>query len=401
MDDLTDVIPSGVLVFDDRGIILSVNRTLAEMLRYQPGDLEGKNIDIILSLASRIFYNTHFFPLIRLQSRADEIFLTLVTSDKQHLAVLSNAVRRLRDGNHENIVVFMPLLQRQKYEEEILQAKRDAENALKENKELQKLAEMLENRTQEMEKQNSRIQTINHDLVQFSKIISHDLQEPIRKIKLFSRILATTANVHWSEKSHSVLGKVEKAADRLRHLTLGLQEYVNIDTSESPADVNLNDILPGAVEKVKKKREFDGFKVASEQLPYIEGYQAQLELLFYHLIDNAVQFRRPDRELVLNIRHTLLEENLYRSIRERYKFVDHVRIIFSDNGTGFDDQYKDYVFDMIGKVHAAGKGLGLGLAIIKKIVDHHFGTVQIQSEPGKGTSVIIVLPLRATPTNDN
>ena len=61
MDDLTDVIPSGVLVFDDRGIILSVNRTLAEMLRYQPGDLEGKNIDIILSLASRIFYNTHFF----------------------------------------------------------------------------------------------------------------------------------------------------------------------------------------------------------------------------------------------------------------------------------------------------------------------------------------------------
>lgn len=401
MDDLTDVIPSGVLVFDDRGIILSVNRTLAEMLRYQPGDLEGKNIDIILSLASRIFYNTHFFPLIRLQSRADEIFLTLVTSDTQHLAVLSNAVRRLRDGNHENIVVFMPLLQRQKYEEEILQAKRDAENALKENKELQKLAEMLENRTQEMEKQNSRIQAINHDLVQFSKIISHDLQEPIRKIKLFSRILATTANAHWSEKSHSVLGKIEKAADRLRHLTLGLQEYVNIDTAESPGDVNLNDILPDAVEKVKKKREFDGFKVASEQLPYIEGYQAQLELLFYHLIDNAVQFRRPDRELVLNIRHTLLEENLYRSIRERYKFVDHVRIIFSDNGTGFDDQYKDYVFDMIGKVHAAGKGLGLGLAIIKKIVDHHFGTVQIQSEPGKGTSVIIVLPLRATPTKYN
>ena len=397
MDDLTNAIPSGVLVFDDRGIILSVNRTLAEMLGYQPGDLEGRNIDTILSLASRIFYNTHFFPLIRLQSKADEIFLTLVASDKKHIAVLSNAVRRLRDGAHENIVVFMPLLQRQKYEEEILQAKREAENALKQNKELQKLAEMLEKRTQELEKQNSRIQTINQDLVQFSKIISHDLQEPIRKIKLFSRILSSTANVHWSEKSHSVLGKIENAADRLRNLTLGLQEYVNIDTNESPADVNLNEILPDAVEKVKKKREFDGFKVASEQLPYIEGYQAQLELLFYHLIDNAVQFRKPDRELVLNIRHTLLEENLYRSIRGRYKFVDYVRIIFSDNGTGFDDQYKNYVFDMIGKVHAAGKGLGLGLAIIKKIVDHHFGTVQIESEPGKGTSVIIVLPLRATP----
>jgi len=400
MDDLINAIPSGILVFDDRGTILSVNRTLSEMLRYQPCDLEGKSIDTILSVASRIFYNTHFFPLIRLQCKADEIFLTLVASDKKNIAVLSNAVRRSRDGIHENIVVFMPLLQRQKYEEEILQAKREAENALKENKELQKLAEMLENRTQELEKQNSKIQTINHDLVQFSKIISHDLQEPIRKIKLFSRILSSTANVHWSEKSHSVLAKIENAADRLRNLTLGLQEYVNIDTSESPADVNLNEILPDAVEKVKKKREFDGFKVTSEQLPSIEGYQAQLELLFYHLIDNAVQFRKPDSDLVLNIRHTLLEENLYRSIRERYKFVDHVRIIFSDNGTGFDDQYKNYVFDMVGKVHATGKGLGLGLAIIKKIVDQHFGTIRIESEPGKGTSVIVVLPLRATATND-
>ena len=399
MDDLTNAIPSGILVFDDRGIIISANRTLAEMLRYQQDDLEGKSIDTILSLASRIFYNTHFFPLIRLQSKADEIFLTLVTSDKHDIPVLSNAIRRSKDGKHENIVVFMPLSQRQKYEEEILKAKWEAENALKENKELQKLAEMLEHRTMELEKQNQRMQTINQDLVQFSKIISHDLQEPIRKIKLFLKILSSTADGNWSEKSHSVLGKIEKSADRLRSLTHGLQEYVNIDTAESPADVNLNDILPHAVEKVKRKREFDGFKVASDPLPYIEGYQAQLELLFYHLIDNAVQFRKPDSELVLNIRHTLLEENLYRSIQERYKFVDHVRIIFSDNGTGFDDQYKDYVFNLVRKVHVAGKGLGLGLAIIKKIVDHHFGTIQIESEPGKGTSVIIVLPLRATPTN--
>jgi signal transduction histidine kinase len=97
---------------------------------------------------------------------------------------------------------------------------------------------------------------------------------------------------------------------------------------------------------------------------------------------------------VINISSTLLEENLYRSIRDKYQFVEHLRIIFKDNGIGFDDQYRDYVFELVTKAHVGRTGLGIGLALIKKIVDNHGGTVRIESEAGKGTSVFLVLPLR-------
>ena len=157
MDDLLDIAPCGILLFDDSGIILKVNKTFNVLLGYNDQELEGKTIDSIFSLATRIFYNTHYFPIIKLHARADEIFLTLVTKDKRHIPVLSNTLRRDNSGKFENVVVFMTLFERKKYEEEILQARRAAENALKENKELQVLTETLEFRTRELERQNQKI----------------------------------------------------------------------------------------------------------------------------------------------------------------------------------------------------------------------------------------------------
>lgn len=398
MDDRLDALPCGVLAFDDSGRILQVNRMLATLVGYEAHELIGASIDTILSVASRIFYNTHFFPLVRLYSKADEIFLTLIRRDRTDIPVLTNTVRRLDSGAYENVMALIPVFQRRKYEDEILNAKRAAEDALKENRELQALSQALEHRTQELEKQNQRILSVNQDIVQFSRIISHDLQEPIRKIKLFSSVLASAVDDHWKERGVSALGKIEISAERLRKLTAGLREYVNVDMGESHKTVDLDELFSVALEKVKGDREFDGFKVIKEKLPSIEGYPTQLELLFYHLLDNSVQFRRPEEKLVITVTHTLLEENLYRHTPDRYKFVEHVRIIFSDNGIGFDDQYKDYVFDLVKKVHMGGKGLGIGLALIKKVIDNHRGTIRLESEYGKGTHVILVLPITPGPS---
>jgi sigma-B regulation protein RsbU (phosphoserine phosphatase) len=397
MSDRLPEIPCGVLVFDDSGEILRVNKMLTTLLGYEEKELIGSSIDTILSMASRIFYNTHFFPLVSLHAKADEIFLTLIRRDRTDIPVLTNTVRHLNNGSYENVTAIIPVFQRKKYEDEILQAKRAAENALKENRELQELTRTLELRTQELEKQNQRILSVNQDIVQFSKIISHDLQEPIRKIKLFSSVLASTVDDHWLERGISALTKIEISAERLRQLTAGLREYVNIDMSESHKTVDLDELFSVALEKVKVDREFADFKVVKEKLPTIEGYPTQLELLFYHILDNAVQFRRPDEPLVITVSHILLEENLYRHTPDRYKFVRHVRIILSDNGIGFDDQYKDYVFDLVKKAHITGKGLGIGLALSKKVIDNHHGTIRIESVYGKGTQVIAVLPVNSGP----
>ena len=393
MADLVNSIPCGVLVFDDGGKILETNETLQQWLGFAKHELENKTIDSILTLASRIFYNTHFFPLVKLHSSAEEIFLTLLTQNREDVPVLSNTVRREYEGRVVNICSFIRVFQRKKYEEEILQARRTAEDALRENEALQSLSRKLETRTQELDRQLQRMVAVNKDIVQFSKIVSHDLQEPIRKIRLFANMLEMKLPQS-TELSRPVLGKIQSSADRLAHLTTGLHQYVNIDLAGDLRETNLNEVLAEAAEKVTNARAFNGLQLDSEPLPSIEGYPALLELLFYHLLDNAIKFRKPDQELVVKVKSTLLDENIYRALPDKYRFLEHVRIVFSDNGIGFDDQYKDYVFQLVKKIDPQSKGLGIGLALSKKIVDNHNGSIRIESRPGSGTQIFLVFPLR-------
>ena len=393
MDSLLDQVPCGILAFSDDGKILQVNETLSNWLGYDRSEIEGESMSVILSVASRIFYNTHFFPLVKLHGKAEEIFLNLVTREKGDIPVLANTVRRTWGEVVVNISVFMPVYQRKKYEEEILHARRDAENALKKNEIFEAMTKDLEARTEELDRQYQRRLAMSQDIIQFSKIVSHDLQEPIRKIKTFANLLESNGSENIHRKT-SALQKIQTSAERLRKLTLGLQQYVNIDSESNPQVIDLNELLAVAREKVTKDRAFHSLQIKSDPLPSIEGYPSQLELLFYHLFDNAIQFRKPDGDLVVTINTTLLEENLYRSIRDKYKFVEHLRIVFTDNGIGFDDQYKDYVFELVKKIQTGSHGLGIGLAMIKKIVENHSGTVRIESQLGRGTSVFLVFPLK-------
>lgn len=393
MDDLLDKVPCGILLFTDEGNIISINSTLADLLGYRTNELEGKNIDSILSVASRIFYNTHFFPILKLHARADEIFITMRTRDKGELPVLTNAVRRQSKSGFENVAVCMPLFQRMKFEEEIIRARQVAEEALRENKALENLTRRLEERTQELERQNQRANSIAQDVLQFGKIVSHDLQEPIRKIRLFVDFLVGTESDSYSKRARSAIDVIQRSAERLVQLTSGLQQYVNVDNDAGRTNVDMNGAFLESLEKVKAERNFHDIVVVKDDLPCVEGYAMQLELMFYHLIDNAVKFRKGD-QLTLMITQTLLEENFYQSVPEKYKFVEHVRIEFADNGVGFDEQYRDYIFGLVNKIAPDPKDLGIGLALIKKIVHNHSGSINVRSVPGKGTKVIVILPVQ-------
>jgi sigma-B regulation protein RsbU (phosphoserine phosphatase) len=110
------------------------------------------------------------------------------------------------------------------------------------------------------------------------------------------------------------------------------------------------------------------------------------------LIDNAIQFRHKERKLTIEISSVGLDENLYRVSTEKYRFAEHIRLCFSDNGVGFNMDYKTYVVELLTKIDPQSKGLGIGLSLINKIVTNHAGTLQIESEEGKGTAVCITLP---------
>src|SRR4051812_38223358 len=129
MDDLLDKAPCGFLAFADDGTIRLINSTLLELLGNGRDDLIGRRVESILTVGGRIFYQTHFFPLLRLHGKVEEVYLSLKSRSGNELPVLVNAVRRERDGAVFNDCILVPIHQRSQYEDEILQAKRVAEEA--------------------------------------------------------------------------------------------------------------------------------------------------------------------------------------------------------------------------------------------------------------------------------
>src|SRR6188768_1678061 len=131
MEELLARAPCGFLSFADDGRILLLNSTLLEMLSFENEELAGRLIDVILPPGSRVFYQTHFFPLLRLHGRADEIYLSLRGKDGREIPILANAVRHEWDGMAVNDCVFMRMSQRSRFEDEILAARKEAERANK------------------------------------------------------------------------------------------------------------------------------------------------------------------------------------------------------------------------------------------------------------------------------
>jgi phosphoserine phosphatase RsbU/P len=394
MTESFDLLPCAFISFRDDGTVLGCNNTLCAWLAYTKDDLIGKNIEYILTLPSRIFYNTHFFPLLMLQTRAEEIFLTLKRGNGESIPVLANAKR---EGNEENSVIYCIFIQvneRKKFEEELIRAKNQAENAVKENQHLLNLSKSLEQQSIELEiRYRDQIAT-NENLIQFSKIVSHDLQEPIRKLQILSDLIITDTDSTLSPRSKQASVKIVAQAKRLKELTKTLQQYVSIVNTPLYELVDLNGMISAAKVKAAQSRSFNDLDVDIENLPAIEGYPQQLEMLFFHLFDNAIKFRHPGRRLQVRVTAMVFDDNIFKMTKDKYKYAQYVRIKFYDNGVGFSNEYSDYVFQLLNKIDQSIPGLGIGLSLVKRIVNNHNGEIRVISEPGVGTQFEIELPLR-------
>ena len=129
MDELLDTAPCGFLAFDDGGRIVAANATLLGWLGCARGEIVGRHVENVFPPAGRIFYQSYFFPLLKLHGRAEEIYLSLRAAGGDEVPVLANAARAERDGAHFNDCVFVPMRQRRRFEDELLAAKKEAEDA--------------------------------------------------------------------------------------------------------------------------------------------------------------------------------------------------------------------------------------------------------------------------------
>jgi sigma-B regulation protein RsbU (phosphoserine phosphatase) len=393
MDELLQTAPCGFIVFRDDGTVTHVNKTLLNWLRMQEEGLKAKHVESIFNLATRIFYQTHFFPLITLHGKAEEIFLTLRPQQGDDIPVMANAIRKEEEGSYTNHMVLVQVHQRKKYEDEILQAKKAAQDALHKNEELINAKRDLETQTLELDKQVARLANINRELAELSSVISHDMQEPVRRIAMFADMVYQQ-NKDLGDTALAPLKKIGDLCVLMRNKIKGLNDFVTVEISEQTGLVNLNDAILRATGKVQAECMDNGIKLETPALPVIEGNTLQLERLFYHLVKNAYENRQPGNAAEINIESDIIKQNSYNTTKGRYRYIDFVRIVFSDKGMGFDDKYNEYVFRMFKKLDPASEGLGLGLAVCKKIVEHMYGTITAQSAPGGGARFVIHLPVR-------
>jgi phosphoserine phosphatase RsbU/P len=386
--------PCACLVFGDEGTIEFVNDFLCEVLGYDAAELMGQKLDRILTFSSRLFSQTHFLPLLRLNGKVSEIFFMLRAKSGESIPVMINATRDASSEKALNLCIFITVWERQKYESEILESKKSLQKALENNEQLKELQTNLEEQQQKLDRQIATLTQRNQEYVQLNKVLSHDLQEPIRKIAIYTDIVlsAETANEDAVLRAHFL--KIRSSTTRLRALTQSLQEFVNVETNEeSLTTISLETLLMQAKADAIRATGFDEFELEAGAMPPIEARANQIKLLFTELIKNAIQNRKQSNRLYMTIRSATIEENIYQFSKDKYRYMDYLRVEVTDNGKGFNTQYGTYVMGLFNKLDPESEGMGMGLALCKKIVTNHYGALSVNSREGTGSTFIITLPV--------
>ncbi|HEX7860959.1 MAG TPA: ATP-binding protein [Verrucomicrobiae bacterium] len=379
-------LPCGVLEFDERGKVTHANEFLCDCLGYSREEICARTFDDLLTISSRIFHQTHFFPLLKLQGEAREIYLTLRAKDERAVPVLTNA-RLVKNGATALIIcAFMPLKERAKYEEEILAARRKAEDALKNNSELQESRRELSRRLAELDGQIASVDRRNEELRRFGEIVSHDLSEPLRKIGAFADLVASECGGTLNREGLVALERLNAACDRMAELLSILKEYLWLDAEpENPGPVDLNEVVREAAQRLQ---EF--VALSAEPLPTIRGCRHQLTTMF-NLLFRSVAARRLADKIKVRIRGAVMEENSFRKLPGKYNYVETVQITIEDDGVGFAIEKGESLFQLIRKSKAAQPHPDL--AICKKVVDNHRGEISLRSPTDRGAVFTISLPV--------
>ena len=232
----------------------------------------------------------------------------------------------------------------------------------------------------------------NRELQNFAFVASHDLQEPLRKIRVFSDRLLLEYAPRLDERANEYLKRNVQAAIRMQSLIDELLTYSRVAArGEIFEAVDLNRLLATVVDDLDARIESSGGKIEWEALPTITGDATQLRQLFQNLIANALKFRHPERTPRVHVSAEALDSG---------NAASGWLIRIEDNGIGFDNQHAERIFAPFHRLHGRSEyeGTGIGLAIVQRIVENHGGSVAASAKPGLGATFSIVLPRRTEPS---
>jgi PAS domain S-box-containing protein len=354
MDELLNKAPCGFLVFADDGKIVEANATLLNLLGYERDELYATHIEKLFSVAGRIFYQTHFFPLLKLKTEVEEVYLSLRSKSGADIPVLVNAARHERGGTIYNDCVLMPMRQRNQYEDEILRAKKQAEDA-----------------------------TLAKD--EFLSVISHELRTPLNGILGWAQILQTRKpDAETITRAVDAIARGARAQSKLIEDILDFARIISGKLRLEVLQIDLVMVVESAIDVVTPAANAKDIRLQTilDSNNFVSGDASRLQQVLWNLLSNAIKFTPKGGRVQIRV--------------ERVN--SSVEISVSDTGKGISAEFLPFVFERFKQSDNSTTrrhgGLGLGMAITRHIVELHGGTIRVES-PGEdlGATFTVVLPV--------
>lgn len=247
----------------------------------------------------------------------------------------------------------------------------------KTEQDLRNLNDELERRVAE---RTAALERSNQDLSQFAYVASHDLQEPLRMISNYTQLLERRYASQMSEEARSFMRFAVEGARRMEDLVTDLLTYAQIDREAKPLqELDVRKSVDNAIRALEHVLEKEQAEIIVDPLPVVLGDEAQVSQVFQNLISNSLKYRSTERPRI----HIWAVPG---SSSKEWRFF------VKDNGAGFDMQFRPRLFHMFQRLESRQPGTGIGLALCKKIVQHHGGRIDIESRVGLGTTVFFTLP---------
>lgn len=372
IDEIKDY---AIVRLNENGTIENWNQGAENIKGYAAGEIIGKHISI-------------FYPAEDQLSRLPE---TLLNEARVNGKATHEGWRVRKDGSmfwcfvvitalHDdngNVIGFTKITRD-------LTDKKIAEDKIKSH------ARMLDKYAQRLEEKNDALERSYKELESFSYIASHDLQEPLRKIKIFLNLIAQKEQI--SENARDYFNRIISASDHMQSLIDALLTYSQMNLLEIvPEKTDLNKVLDDVKKNLSSMIEEKNVLIESTLLPTLKVVPMQFQQLFSNIISNAVKYSKKGEQPHIRITADIVpaQDMLPNPATNCYK------ISFSDNGIGFEQQYSERIFQLFQRLHGKSEypGTGIGLAICKKIVQNHGGTMDAVGEPGVGATFNIYLPV--------
>ncbi len=351
---LLEVAPDPIVIVDQLGGIVLVNRQTELAFGYTRDELIGQRIETLVPDQLREIHSRH-----RATYNEDP--------HTRPMGIGLELFGRRKDGSHFPVEISLSPLKTDGEGTLIVSIVRDITGRKQTEERLREIA--------------ADLARSNMELEQFAYVASHDLQEPLRMVASYTQLLARRYRGKLDQEADEFIGFAVDGALRMQELINDLLTFSRVGSRPLELQkIDLNHIIERILSDLAVGIEEAGATVTYDDLPTLEADAIQIQQLFQNLIANAIKFGRPGVPPVVRVSA--------HPIRHGWAFA------VTDNGIGIEPQYRERIFVLFQRLHSRAEypGTGIGLAICKKIVERHGGTIRVESEVGQGTTFEFTLP---------